>query len=78
MDDVAVSVVLFPDVVVDNAALLFRFLSCCASAWKGPVKQVQLLVKFIVCHWLYPFGDHVCLVRDISVYKENPSYPEKE
>ena len=36
------------------------------------------LLEFIVCHWLHPLGDHVCLVGDISVDQENPSCPEEE
>ena len=31
-----------------------------------------------MCHWLHPLEDHVCLVGDISVDKENPSCPEEE
>ena len=68
MDDVAVSVVHFPDVVVDDSPLLFRFFNLLC----------QCFAKFIACHWLHPLGDHVCLVGDISVDKENPSCPEEE
>ena len=35
MDDVAVSVVVFADVVVDDAPLLFRFFN---STWQGQAK----------------------------------------
>ena len=35
-------------------------------------------MKCVVCHWPHPLGDHVCLVGDISVDMENPSFPEEE
>ena len=45
MDDVAVSVVLFPMLLLMMLHSCFDFSTCCASAWKGPAKQVQLLCE---------------------------------
>ena len=56
----------------------FDFSTCCASAWKGPAKQAQLLCEIHSVSLAASLGDHVCLVGDISVDQENPSCPEEE